>query len=50
MNNTVIKDNVIVFSRYGEVVRLTACYNISIRFDEFIAFVRKGAVVLDCFD
>ena len=48
MNNTVIKDNVIVFFfRYGEVVRLTACYNISIRFDEFI---EKGADVLDCFD
>lgn len=50
MNNTVIKDNVIVFFRYGEVVRLTACYNISIRFDEFIAFIKKGADVLDCFD
>ena len=33
MNNTVIKDNAIIFSRYGEVVRITACYNNSIRFE-----------------
>lgn len=35
MNNTVIKDNAIIFSRYGEVVRITACYNNSIRFEAF---------------
>ena len=35
MNNTVIKDNAIIFSRYGEVVRITACYNDSIRFEAF---------------
>ena len=35
MNYTVIKDNAIFFSRYGEVVRITACYNNSIRFEAF---------------
>ncbi|MDE5996014.1 MAG: hypothetical protein K2G56_03760, partial [Eubacterium sp.] len=35
MNNTVVKNNEIIFSRHGEVVQLTACYKNSIRFEAF---------------
>ncbi|MDE6412470.1 MAG: hypothetical protein K2K42_01040, partial [Eubacterium sp.] len=35
MNNTVINENEIIFSRHGEIVRLTACYKNSIRFEAF---------------
>ena len=35
MNNTVIKDNKIIFSRSGELVRITACGKNAIRFEAF---------------
>lgn len=35
MYNTVIKNNQVIFSRQGELVRLTACYENSIRFESF---------------
>lgn len=35
MDNIVIKDNVILFNRYGELVRISPCANNSIRFEGF---------------